>query len=577
MGGYASAAYNRFGTGTAGNAAITTTNDLLISGDLEIDGQLFVDGAASNRFSGGLEVTKGVHATGSISTGGDIYVSGNQILTGTLASGLINGQTISSAANFTGTVTAATSFLAPTFDTATGVALNLGTATQTALTLGRVGATTALNSSDWVISTTGGLTGISGIANDGSYTQTGTSANTLTGQLALVSASGSGSFELTSAASKLGINAGNATDTMFEVGGTASISSTLTLGGGITSNYTASNSFSGSIELTKGFRFGNLTQTGSNINYFAGNVGIGTTGPLANLHVSEDNNADIWISDSGGATDEKNWAIQNSRAAGGFRLRAINDANTDGSNALVITRTGTTIGNVSIPSGNVGIGTTGPGRKLEVHGSGVSANAMDNLANTIAVYDDRAQAANVGGQIVFAGTYTDAGAQAALAGIRGVKLNGTTGNYSGQLEFFTRNNGDDDWTGDQRMVIDNTGNVGIGTTGPNELFSIGQAAGTSVLIALQQSATTEGLIGIAGSGGAITAGSEAGDLVFRTSTENILFTTNSGTATHMKIDTNGNVGIGTTNVDTKFEVVGAASISAASSAPILRLYFHDRY
>ncbi len=48
-------------------------------------------------------------------------------------------------------------------------------------TLGDNGDTGAINTSDWDISTTGSLTGISGIANDGSYTQTGSSANAFTG------------------------------------------------------------------------------------------------------------------------------------------------------------------------------------------------------------------------------------------------------------------------------------------------------------------------------------------------------------------------------------------------------------
>lgn len=67
-----------------------------------------------------------------------------------------------------------------------------------------------------------------------------------------LSASISGSLELTSATSKLGLNAGNFINTAFEVGGTASISDTLTLAGGLTSNYTGSNSFAGSLDVTKG-------------------------------------------------------------------------------------------------------------------------------------------------------------------------------------------------------------------------------------------------------------------------------------------------------------------------------------
>lgn len=48
VGGFASAAYNRFGTATTTHTAdITTTNDLLISGDLEVNGATFLDGLAS--------------------------------------------------------------------------------------------------------------------------------------------------------------------------------------------------------------------------------------------------------------------------------------------------------------------------------------------------------------------------------------------------------------------------------------------------------------------------------------------------------------------------------------------------
>ncbi|MDP3730945.1 MAG: helix-turn-helix domain-containing protein, partial [bacterium] len=48
VGGFSSAAYSRFGTATATQTAfITTTNDLLISGDLEVDGKVFFDDTAS--------------------------------------------------------------------------------------------------------------------------------------------------------------------------------------------------------------------------------------------------------------------------------------------------------------------------------------------------------------------------------------------------------------------------------------------------------------------------------------------------------------------------------------------------
>ena len=63
------------------------------------------------------------------------FDSTGNLTAGTIASGLINGQTISSAANFTGTVSAATSLMTPLLDAASAVALNVGTTNATAINL----------------------------------------------------------------------------------------------------------------------------------------------------------------------------------------------------------------------------------------------------------------------------------------------------------------------------------------------------------------------------------------------------------------------------------------------------------
>ncbi|MCC6934683.1 MAG: hypothetical protein IT406_03305, partial [Candidatus Yanofskybacteria bacterium] len=86
----------------------------------------------------------------------------------------------------------------------------------------------------------------------------GTSFTQINGNASL-----SGNFELTSATARFGINAGVLTDAMLEVGGTASIGSTLTLNGALSSAFTASNSFAGSIEVSKGLRARDLTATGA--------------------------------------------------------------------------------------------------------------------------------------------------------------------------------------------------------------------------------------------------------------------------------------------------------------------------
>ncbi|MFH1129111.1 MAG: hypothetical protein V1686_00015 [Patescibacteria group bacterium] len=90
-----------------------------------------------------------------------------------------------------------------------------------ALTIGDNGDTLFLDSSDWDISTTGAMTGISGITNDGGYTQTGVSANIFSGSV--------------------GIGDTNPSY-MLSVDGTASISGQTIITGGDGSVYTYNNS-----------------------------------------------------------------------------------------------------------------------------------------------------------------------------------------------------------------------------------------------------------------------------------------------------------------------------------------------
>jgi hypothetical protein len=84
---------------------------------------------------------------------------------GAVTSGTINGQTISSAANFTGTLTAATSLLAPLVDTASGVPLNIGTGTATAVTVGRT-------STNFILQGAAGASGSTITATNGGNTTT---------------------------------------------------------------------------------------------------------------------------------------------------------------------------------------------------------------------------------------------------------------------------------------------------------------------------------------------------------------------------------------------------------------------
>jgi hypothetical protein len=75
--------------------------------------------------------------------------------------------------------------------------------------------------------------------------------------------------------------------------------------------------------------------------------------------------------------------------------------------------------------------------------------------------DDTAMAAGVGGSIGLGGKYTTGGLTAHFAGIKGLKENGTSGDYGGALGFYTSPNGS---IPTERARIDSSGNLLVGCT-----------------------------------------------------------------------------------------------------------------
>lgn len=106
---------------------------------------------------------------------------------------------------------------------------------------------------------------------------------------------------------------------------------------------------------------------------------------------------------------------------------------------------------------NVGIGTTSPLDPLTIV-SPVTTPYRGNLS----LYDNAPMTAGVGGQISFGGH--DTGSDfTEWAGIQGGKINAMDGHYGGNLQFRTRAHGGALST---KMILDDQGNVGIGTTTP---------------------------------------------------------------------------------------------------------------
>ena len=128
-------------------------------------------------------------------------------------------------------------------------------------------------------------------------------------------------------------------------------------------------------------------------------------------------------------------------------------------------------------SGNVGIGTAGPGYKLDVSGqvNVAGANAIVNTVshNAILRVTD-AVAADIGPQLGFWTKFNAAGNYQGIAAIAGRRENATDGNLQGYLQFVTSDNGG---TLSEKVRITSAGNVGIGTTSPVGKLSIANGTG----------------------------------------------------------------------------------------------------
>ena len=209
-------------------------------------------------------------------------------------------------------------------------------------------------------------------------------------------------------------------------------------------------------------------------------------------------------------------------------------------------------------AGNVGIGTTGPAGMLHVQGAANGARTENLVLGNSGAADNSSTAIYMG--------YQEAGL--GLYGARILQRGFPSGTRSSDLLFQIHNgtasNADGAWD-TPLMIQRTTGNVGIGTTNPLQKFVASNGGNEGV----------EFVPG-AGSGSSVlqayNRGDSSYDVLYYDALAHIY---RIGTSEYMRVDSNGNVGIGDASPDQKLSVTNTIAITNSGGAQYLLMGNQD--
>ena len=305
----------------------------------------------------------------------------------------------------------------------------------------------------------------------------------------------------------------------------------------------------------------------------SGNVGIGATTLLnpgtpdaKTLTVSATKYPQIFSIATTAAANNTTYRTI-ARDTGVYQIQLINDAGTSEQTAYEISRSensvgyqrwfgGTTEAMRIDSSGNVGIGTTsiGAATRLEVR----SSNQITDARGIVAINSTNTAATNLGGSISFGGENGQATTPYNFGSIAG-RYEGS--GYLGYLQFSTTGAGG---AVAERMRIDSSGNVGIGTSSPSAKL---QVSGTAII-----GASTSGAAQVALNTGGGTS-TKFIELYYQSGSPSSS-TTDYGHIqagyqgsywTNLALNPNGgNVGIGTSSPTNKLTVNGGIDFTGSS-------------
>jgi hypothetical protein len=266
---------------------------------------------------------------------------------------------------------------------------------------------------------------------------------------------------------------------------------------------------------TQNIIFGETSDTG-NYSFRGGNVGIGTTSPNVNLNLRRETDGNIFaINRAASATHALYIGISGNDtsfyANNGIYKLGINNPLGTGGEIPFITMSPTNR-YTTFTAGNVGIGTSSPSQKLQVAGTiladtalaastgttSVGIGAESSITDASSTYKTKLITESNNAKLT---TYSYSSYLTLKAGVEApnyannwskieLRDGGPAAGTTAHLKFYT--------SGDQRMIINDSGNVGIGTDSPIAKLdvngSLNVKTGSSIALSQDTSSDTAILI-----------------------------------------------------------------------------------